>query len=49
MLLWNVLAFLGQMPPQGMAGASCGELLQWGAEHFDVARIPLTGGELRIS
>jgi glutamyl-Q tRNA(Asp) synthetase len=48
-LLWNVLAFLGQMPPQGMAGASCGELLQWGARNFDVATIPMTGGELRIS
>jgi glutamyl-Q tRNA(Asp) synthetase len=48
-LLWHVLAFLGQMPPQGMKGASCGELLQWGAAHYDVARIPLRGGELRIS
>jgi glutamyl-Q tRNA(Asp) synthetase len=47
--LWDVLAFLGQMPPQGMRGASCGELLQWSSTHFDMVRIPLNGGELRFS
>jgi glutamyl-Q tRNA(Asp) synthetase len=46
-LLWNVLRFLGQAPPQELAGESCREILQWGAGHFDVARIPMQGGELR--
>ena len=48
-LLLGVLRFLGQEPPQGLAGATCGEILQWGAEHFDVACIPMTGGELQVS
>jgi glutamyl-Q tRNA(Asp) synthetase len=48
-LLLEVLRFLGQAPPQGLAGAACGEILQWGATHFDVARIPMTGGELQVS
>jgi glutamyl-Q tRNA(Asp) synthetase len=47
-LLWNVLRFLGQAPPQELAGESCREILQWGADHFDAARIPMTGGELLI-
>ena len=48
LLLWNVLTFLGQMPPAGLAGAGCAEILQWGVAHFNVARIPMTGGELQI-
>lgn len=48
-LLWNILGFLGQEPPQEMFGAACGEILQWGVLHFDATRIPLTGGELRLS
>jgi glutamyl-Q tRNA(Asp) synthetase len=47
-LLWNVLTFLGQTPPHGLAGAACREILEWGARHFDVARIPVTGGELQV-
>ena len=47
-LLWNVLTFLGQGPPQELAGAGCAEILQWGALHFDAVRIPLTGGELQL-
>jgi glutamyl-Q tRNA(Asp) synthetase len=47
-LLWNVLKFLGQSPPEGLAAASCREILQWGVENFDAARIPLTGGELQL-
>src|SRR5450631_1346550 len=34
-LLWGVLRFLGQEPAVELQGASCGEMLQWGAEHFD--------------
>lgn len=48
-LLRDVLRFLGQEPPLELAGAPCGELLQWGAKHFDVQRIPQLGGELVIS
>jgi len=48
-LLRNVLVFLGQVPPQAMLGASCRELLQWGAVHFDASRIPLQGGELGVN
>jgi glutamyl-Q tRNA(Asp) synthetase len=48
-LLWSILRFLGQEPPQGLMGADCREVLQWGIVHFDSARIPLTGGELLVS
>jgi glutamyl-Q tRNA(Asp) synthetase len=48
-LLWNILRFLGQEPPQGLLGAGSGEILQWGATHFDAACIPLEGGELQVS
>ena len=47
-LLRSILRFLGQEPPQGLAGADCREILQWGAENFDAARIPLEGGELQV-
>ncbi len=45
-LLLGVLGFLGQAPPQCLAGASCGEILEWGVRNFDAGRIPLAGGEL---
>jgi glutamyl-Q tRNA(Asp) synthetase len=48
LLLLEVLRFLGQEPPPGLAGAACGEILRWGVESFDAARIPLAGGVLRI-
>jgi glutamyl-Q tRNA(Asp) synthetase len=48
-LLWSVLKFLGQAPPQGLMGAPCRELLQWGLGHFDAGCIPLAGGELQVS
>lgn len=47
-LLLSVLRFLGQAPPAELYGASCGEILRWGAAHFDVKRIPQNGGELAI-
>jgi len=47
-LLWNILCFLGQSPPQELVGAPCRELLQWGSGHFDVASIPLEGGDLQL-
>jgi glutamyl-Q tRNA(Asp) synthetase len=48
-LLWSVLDFLGQAPPQGLVGETCREILLWGVTHFDAARIPLAGGELQLS
>ncbi|HEY4745545.1 MAG TPA: hypothetical protein VIH45_12850, partial [Desulfuromonadaceae bacterium] len=45
-LLLGVLRFLGQDPPAELAGAGCGEILAWGAAHFDVKRLPAQGGEL---
>ena len=45
-LLVAVLRFLGQDPPHGMAGAPCDEILGWAAIHFDIARLPTTGGDL---
>lgn len=45
-LLMAVLRFLGQDPPKGLAGAGCGEILQWGVENFGAQRIPEAGGEL---
>ena len=49
MLLWNVLKFLGQVPPQGLVGAGCAEILLWGTLHFDAACIPISDGELQVS
>jgi glutamyl-Q tRNA(Asp) synthetase len=48
-LLLEVLRFLGQNPPHGMAGTPCDEILRWGVGCFDVARLPASGGELVIS
>lgn len=47
-LLLKVLRFLGQTPPAELAGAACGEVLRWGATHFDAVQIPQQGGELAI-
>lgn len=47
-LLLAVLRFLGQEPPRELAGAGCGEILRWGAENFEVKRIPAAGGELLL-
>jgi glutamyl-Q tRNA(Asp) synthetase len=32
--LWRGLEFLGQNPPAGLAGASTGEILDWGLHHW---------------
>ena len=45
-LLHGVLLFLGLEPPQELRNAPCGEILAWGAAHFQVSNIPQTGGEL---
>ncbi len=45
-LLLQVLSFLGQNPPQSLAGAGCAEIVEWGEANFDSARIPQAGGEL---
>ncbi len=47
-LLLGVLRFLGQEPPGGLAGAGCGEILAWGAAHFDVRRMPPQGRECNL-
>ena len=47
-LLLAVLRFLGQEPPKELAGAGCGEILAWGAAHFNVGRLPAQGGELAV-
>jgi glutamyl-Q tRNA(Asp) synthetase len=46
MLLLQVLRFLGQEPPEELRGASCREILEWGAAHFDPRKLPRVGGEL---
>ena len=48
-LLSGILRFLGQEPPGELNGAPCGELLGWGAQFFDVTRIPAEGGVLVIT
>lgn len=48
-LLLAVLRFLGQEPPHDLAGASCNEILRRAAGCFDLARLPVAGGELIIS
>lgn len=45
-LLLAALEFLGLQPPVELSGASRGEILTWGATHFEVAGIPPIGGEL---
>ncbi|HEY3307686.1 MAG TPA: tRNA glutamyl-Q(34) synthetase GluQRS [Desulfuromonadaceae bacterium] len=39
-LLYKVLQFLGQAPPQELKGAACEELLRWGVKYFDAGLIP---------
>jgi len=48
-LLLAVLRFLGQEPPHDLAGAACDEILRWAAGCFDLACLPVAGGELIIS
>jgi glutamyl-Q tRNA(Asp) synthetase len=44
-LLLAVLRFLGQAPPAELSGAPCREILQWGAAHFDITRLPANANE----
>lgn len=37
--IWRALAFLGQNPPQELAGASPAELLLWGKKHWQLTNI----------
>jgi glutamyl-Q tRNA(Asp) synthetase len=43
-LLLAVLRFLGQDPPEELAGCMCSEILQWGVEWFDLRKVPSHGG-----
>jgi len=45
-LLLSLLRFLGQELSGDLAGAGCGEILQWGVAHFDVRRLPAVGEAL---
>src|SRR6185369_15110216 len=47
-LLLGIMRFLGQVPPQGLVVAPCGEILDWGVRHFDWKRIPAAGGVLLV-
>lgn len=47
-LLFAILRFLGQHPPSELERCSCQDILDWGAGHFDVGRIPDKGGEILI-
>lgn len=40
LLLVSALRFLGQSPPSSLLGASPGEVLQWGVDHFHLSAIP---------
>lgn len=45
-LLFAALRFLGQNPPQELAGCACSEILEWGVTHFAPSRLPAQGGLL---
>ena len=47
-LLLEVLRFLGQKPPETLAGASCEAILQWGVKNFVLKQIPMSGRELLL-
>lgn len=38
--LWNVLAFLGQMPPTELQPAGLAELWRWAIAHWNLAQVP---------
>lgn len=45
-LLLDVLRFLGQNPPQELAGYPCLAILEWGVTNFEPLRISVQGGVL---
>lgn len=45
-LLLEVLSFLGLQADKELRGASCSEILRWGARNFRVVNLPQAGGEL---
>jgi glutamyl-Q tRNA(Asp) synthetase len=47
-LVTAALGFLGQELPADLYGAPPVEILAWGREHFDPARIPVSGGPLTM-
>ncbi|GFE58952.1 tRNA glutamyl-Q(34) synthetase GluQRS [Geobacter sp. AOG1] len=47
-LLFAALRFLGQSPPPDLNGAPCPEILAWGVDSFDPARIPPTPAPLPL-
>ncbi len=47
-LLLAALRFLGLTPPDWLTGASCQDILQWGAGQFTANRIPLSCRELAV-
>ncbi len=47
-LLLAALRFLGQSPSPSLHGAPCGEILAWGAAHFDPILIPQVSAPLAV-
>ena len=47
-LVAAALMFLGQELPDGLSAAPSAEILAWGREKFDPARIPVSGGPLTV-
>ena len=45
--LLSVLALLGQAPPP-LTGAACTEILDWGVQHWSLARVPGTDQQVRL-
>ena len=47
-LLIKVLFFLGQNPPQELAGCSCGDILDWSVTHFKPLQLPVENSMMAI-
>lgn len=47
-LVAAALRFLGQELPGDLSAAPAAEILAWGREHFDPARVPASGGPLTL-
>ncbi len=47
-LIIAALRFLGQCPPESLAGASGREILAWSAAHFDLSLVPTASAPLTV-
>jgi glutamyl-Q tRNA(Asp) synthetase len=48
-MLWRALDFLGQSPPAELFDWPAGELLAWGAENFQISKIPAQNRQITFS